>query len=207
MTDRALAGHSAGMLAAFADAASPPLPAVVGADARDAARAPDFDQLYESYFDFVWRSLRRLGVREASLDDAAQDVFLVVHKKLGAFEGRAGLKTWLFGITLKVAATHRRTARRRDADELPRTVADLESPTPHEVTAQAEAVRLLHSLLDSLSDERREVFVMMELEQMSAPEVAEALGVSPNTVYSRLRKARSEFESALARHRARSKRP
>ena len=207
MTDRTLSGHSGGMLAAFADA-SPSLPGISGAEARDAAaERPGFDQLYEQYFDFVWRSLRRLGVREAALDDAAQDVFVVVHKKLGAFEERSGIKTWLFGITLKVAATHRRTARRRDADELPGSVADLQSPTPHDVTARAEAVRLLHSLLDSLADERREVFVMMELEQMSAPEVAETLGVSSNTVYSRLRKARSEFESALARHRARSKRP
>jgi RNA polymerase sigma-70 factor (ECF subfamily) len=203
------------MLAAFIDAARQPPPGAARREtsapvAEPTASGTDplcFEAVYEEYFDFVWRSLRRLGVLDASLDDAAQDVFIVVHNKLESFEARASVKTWLFGITLRVAARYRRTARRRDAGTLPDTIPDLYGPGPHEATAQAEAVRLLHALLDTLGDDRRAVFVMMELEQMSAPEVADALGVSLNTVYSRLRKARSEFESALARHRRRSTRP
>ena len=200
------------MLAAFSSVVSPGmgLPREKRSLAPAAPAAPqahEFEVVYEQHFDFVWRSLRRLGVRDALLDDAAQDVFVVVHKRLGEFEGRSSLKTWLFGVALRVARNYRRTAQRRDAESLPENVVDTHSPGPHEVTAQAEAVRTLHALLDALSDERRAVFVMMELEQMSAPEVADALGVNLNTVYSRLRKARSEFETALARHRARSMRP
>jgi RNA polymerase sigma-70 factor (ECF subfamily) len=200
------------MLAALTDTAPP---AMGPRQAQQPARAEppastatlDFEAVYEQHFDFIWRSLRRLGVRDALIDDAAQDVFVVVHKRLSDFEGRSSLKTWLFGVALRVARNYRRTAQRRDADALPETVADTDSPGPHEATAQAEAVRTLHALLDTLADERRAVFVMMELEQMSAPEVADALGVNLNTVYSRLRKARNEFEAALTRHRARSCRP
>lgn len=173
-----------------------------------AVRRVEFEAIYEAHFDFVWRSLRRLGVSDASLDDAAQDVFVVVHKRIEGFEGRSSLKTWLFGVALRVSRNYRRSARRRPTDALSdETVADTTRPGPHEATAQAEAVRLLHALLDTLTDERRAVFVMMELEQMSAPEVAETLGVNLNTVYSRLRKARAEFSAALARHNARSNRP
>ncbi len=211
MTDRALGGHSGGMLAAFLDTAPTGLSGFVRAEPQpssvQAAEPLGFETVYEQHFDFVWRSLRRLGVREACLDDAAQDVFVVVHRKLDSFEGRSSLKTWLFGIALRVARNYHRTAQRRDAEALPETVADASAPGPHEATAQAEAVRLLHSLLDTLCDDRRAVFVMMELEQMSAPEVAEALSVNLNTVYSRLRKARVDFEAALTRHRARSERP
>src|SRR5882724_509457 len=71
---------------------------------------PGFSAIYDAYFDFVWRSLRRLGVPEATLDDAAQDVFVVVHRRLPEFEARSTVKTWLFGIVLRVVATHRRTA-------------------------------------------------------------------------------------------------
>lgn len=208
MTDRALGGHLGGMLAALTDTAPPGLGLTErAAPAVTPAPTLCFETVYEEHFDFVWRSLRRLGVRDALIDDAAQDVFVVVHKRLGDFEGRSSVKTWLFGVALRVARNYRRTAQRRDAEALPETVADTHSPGPHEATAQAEAVRTLHALLDSLSDDRRAVFVMMELEQMSAPEVADALGVNLNTVYSRLRKARSEFETALTRHRARSVRP
>jgi RNA polymerase sigma-70 factor (ECF subfamily) len=201
------------MLAALTDTA-PPGPRAIELTRTERtppavapATALSFDAIYDQHFDFVWRSLRRLGVRDALIDDAAQDVFVVVHKRLGDFEGRSSVKTWLFGVALRVARNYRRTAQRRDAEALPETVADTHSPGPHEATAQAEAIRTLHVLLDTLGDERRAVFVMMELEQMSAPEVAEALGVNLNTVYSRLRKARSEFQTALTRHRARSARP
>lgn len=209
MTDRALTGHSGSMLAALLESPALPLiaaPAQEPASERCDPNPLEFDAVYEAHFDFVWRSLRRLGVREAALDDAAQDVFVVVHRRLREFAGRSSLKTWLFGIALRVARHHRRTAARRDADALPDSVADLHSPTPHECAAQAEAVRVLHALLDQLDDDRRAVFVMMELEQMSAPEVTEALGIPLNTVYSRLRLARRDFEAALARHHARGRR-
>jgi len=177
------------------------------ADPRAEVCAWSFEALYEEHFDFVWRNARRLGVGEASVDDAVQETFLVLHRRLGEFEGRSSVKTWLFRILVRVASDHRRTVRRKsphlhgeavDAD----TVAD-EGNDPHEEAARQEGVRRLHHLLDELDDDRRAVFVMAELEQMTVPEIAEALGANVNTVYARLRTARQEFDAAAQRERAR----
>lgn len=165
-----------------------------------------FDAVYDEWFDFVWRSARRLGVDEPAVDDVAQDVFLVVHRRLSDFEGRSSLKTWLFSITLRVVSDWRRTRRRKGGlSPLPDddTLADRQSVEPGRVLEKAEAVRLLYRLLDELDDDKRSVFVLAELEGQTAPEIATALGVPVNTVYSRLRVARERFEAALARHRAR----
>jgi RNA polymerase sigma-70 factor (ECF subfamily) len=166
--------------------------------------ALSFDDVYHAHFSFVWRSAKRLGVREASLDDAVQEIFVVVHRRLADFEGRSSLRTWLFGITLRVARDHRRSARHRDAgSEVDPDMLCATDSGPAGAAENAEAVRLLHALLDQLDDERREVFVMAELEQMTMPEIADALGINLNTAYARLRTARQEFEEALSRHRAR----
>jgi RNA polymerase sigma-70 factor (ECF subfamily) len=174
------------------------------ADATPAPHVVAFDDVYRAHFAFVWRSAKRLGVRDASLDDVVQEVFVVVHRRLASFEGRSSLKTWLFGITLRVVRDHRRAARRKDPGA-PVDPDSLGAATggPGENAEKAEAVRVLHALLDELPDDRREVFVMVELEQMAIPEIAEALGINVNTAYARLRVARQEFEQALARHRAR----
>ncbi|WP_437730556.1 RNA polymerase sigma factor [Sorangium sp. So ce1335] len=181
------------------------------ARAPDPAPPPCFEALYDEHFAFVWRSLRRLGVTDAALDDAVQDVFLVVHRRLAEFEGRSSMKTWLFGIVLRVARTYRRAALRRgprghaaEAPADPEAVAGPETDQPDARTEQAEAVRILHELLDDLDEEKREVFVLAELEQMTAPAIAEVAGINVNTVYSRLRAARHDFEQAVLRHRARS---
>jgi RNA polymerase sigma-70 factor, ECF subfamily len=175
-------------------------PITIGSRAA-APEALAFDGVYRAHFAFVWRSARRLGVRDAALDDVVQEVFVVVHRRLASFEGRSSLRTWLFGITARVVRDHRRAAKRKetpggiDPDTLP--------AAPSGGAENAEAVQVLHALLDELEDERREVFVMAELEQASVPEIAEALGLNLNTTYSRLRAARQDFEQALARHRAR----
>ncbi len=162
-----------------------------------------FEDVYRESFSFVWRSAKRLGVRDAALDDVVQEVFVVVHRRLADFEGRSSLKTWLFGITLRVVRDHRRALRRRDPGPPvdPDTLGAIGGPA-HDAE-KAEAIRLLHALLDQLDDERREIFVMAELEQLPMPEIAEALAINVNTAYARLRLARQEFEQALARHRAR----
>jgi RNA polymerase sigma-70 factor (ECF subfamily) len=195
------------------------LASALSLDARPAGKASEirpvsgealeFEAVYEDYFDFVFRNVRRLGVPEAGVDDAVQEVFLVVHRRLSEFEGRSSLKTWIFGILARVAADHRRSLRRKSphlrspggAIE-PDTIID-ERDGPHEAIARAEGVRLLHALLDELDDEKRVVLVLAELEQMTAPEIAESLGVNLNTVYARLRAARREFEQAAQRERAR----
>lgn len=165
----------------------------------------DFADIYERWFDFVWRTARRLGVPEAFLDDVVQEVFVVVHRQLDGFEGRSSLKTWLFGITRRVCADHRRAARRRGSQE-PLQEEGVRAPEdgPVESLARAEAVHLLYRLLETLEASKREVFVLVELEQMTVPEAAEALGVGVNTAYSRLRLARRDFERALRRQRSRA---
>jgi RNA polymerase sigma-70 factor, ECF subfamily len=164
-----------------------------------------FDDVYRAHFAFVWRSARRLGVREASLDDVVQEVFVIVHRRLADFEGRSSIRTWLFGITLRVARDHRRSTARRSplGDAIDPDTLRATSSSPAESMEKAEAVRLLHTLLDELDDERREIFVMAELEQMTMPDIATTLGVNVNTAYARLRAARQMFEDALARQRIR----
>jgi RNA polymerase sigma-70 factor (ECF subfamily) len=170
---------------------------------------PPFEEIYETYFTYVWRSAHRLGIPESGVDDVVQEVFVVVHRRLAEFEQRSTLKTWLYGITLRVAREHRRNASRRSPHQgsahEPTDPETLHAPLegrPDEAAAKAQAVRLVNALLDTLDEEKREAFVLSELEQLSAPEIAEATGVNLNTVYSRIRAARQEFAEAAARHRA-----
>lgn len=153
-----------------------------------------FDAIYEAHFAFVWRSLRRLGVPTELVEDAAQDVFVVVHRRLGDLRPDASARSWLFGITLRTARDYRRTQQRKRS--FPQ--ADLEREAsedcgPFERTAQGEAARVLDDFLATLDESKRAVFVLSELEEMTAPEIASALDVNLNTVYSRLRAARERF--------------
>jgi RNA polymerase sigma-70 factor, ECF subfamily len=164
----------------------------------------DFAAVYDENAAFVWRCLHLFGVGPASLDDAMQDVFLVVHRRLGEFEGRSAVRTWLYAIARRVAQNHRRGVKRRG--ELEPISEELGDPTPlgpHDLVERAEAGRLLVELVGRLDEDKREVFVLVEVEQMSAPEVAELLGINLNTVYSRLRAARLAFERELAAKRSR----
>lgn len=181
------------------------------ADAPElAAQRPEplcFEALYDRYFPYVWRSVVRLGVPRAQADDVVQEVFIVVHRKLESFEGRSKLRTWLYGITFRVARAHRIRSRRQGEGQIldAEQVHAPQAARPDERAENAEAARLVSVLLANLDDDQREVFVLAELEQLSAPEIAEALELKLNTVYSRLRLARAAFAEAAARHRARDR--
>lgn len=167
------------------------------------ARPLTIRELYDDWFAFVWRSARRLGALD--VDDAVQETFLVAHRKLDEFEGRASPRTWLFAILANVVRTQRRGAtrrsvRERDAQE---GCVTADAATPFDAVARSQAAALLHEALASLDDDPRAVFVCAELEEMSAPEIAEALAIPVNTVYSRLRAARADFERAITRLRSR----
>ena len=165
----------------------------------------DFETIYRAHHDFVWRTLRRMGVSERDAMDAAQKVFLVAHRSLPAFEGRSTLKTWLCGIALRVASDYRRSAvSRREV-----LVADV----PTGATCQADQLRRLEeqervaeldAILSELPDEQRTVFVLFELEELSGEQIAELLAVPEGTVRSRLRLARRAFSKLLAERQARS---
>lgn len=165
----------------------------------------EFEAIYDEYFDFVWRSVRRLGVMESAVDDAVQDVFVVVYRRLDDFEHRSTVKTWLFGIALRVVRTHRRTLARKRAEPLPEVLTSSDRD-PQAESERREALSVLDSILDTMDDDKRSVFVMAELEQMTAPEIAAVTETKLNTVYSRLRAARKMFEDGVKRHRAREER-
>ena len=159
----------------------------------DAADERSFEGLYQEHFDFVWRSLRRFGVHPSLVEDAAQDTFIVVHRRLSALRPDASAKAFLFGIAFRVALDYKRTARRKRVSCLDAESAASAADSPFECTARAQAVGVLERFLASIDDGKRAVFILAELEQMTAPEISEALSINQNTVYSRLRVARERF--------------
>jgi RNA polymerase sigma-70 factor (ECF subfamily) len=165
-------------------------------------RVGPFDEIYEQHVDFVWRSARRMGVGEGHLDDVVQQVFIVVHRRLPELLEPASTKSWIFSIVHRVVADYRRTLRRKsphwfggdpiEPDEL------AAAGTPHDDLVRAEGEQLLTRLLAQLDGDKRTVFMLAELEQMTAPEIAIATGLSVEKVYSRLRAARTDFDRAAA---------
>jgi len=166
----------------------------------------DWGAFYDEHFDFVWRTLRRLGVPESALDDAAQEVFVVAFRRQADFEGRSSHKTWLFGIAWNRARELSRSARRRPEEELPDSLEQPPSGDAEQDAMRNEALRFAYRVLAELTPERRAVLVMAEVEEMTAAEIVEVLGIPLNTVYSRIRLARRDFEAALRRCRARTER-
>jgi RNA polymerase sigma-70 factor (ECF subfamily) len=174
-------------------------------DAHDGAGlvvevVPTLEELYREHFRFVWRSARRLGVPSAQLDDVVQDVFLVVHRQLPSFEPRRPVRAWLFSIARRVAADQRRTLRRKGGllplhDELPARGDD-----PLRDALNNERSDVVLEFLASLDALHREVFILCELEQLSAPEIADAVSASMSAIYSRIRTARLAFVEYVRTH-------
>lgn len=167
----------------------PPAPAAV----------PSLAEIFREHAPFVWRGLRRLGVPESDVEDVCQEVFVVVHRKLGDFEGRSSLRTWIYGICVRTASDYRRSGRvRREV------VTDTPPDAPHEgaqhdTVALRQARATLDRILDELDDDKRSVFVLYEIEELTMAEVAEAIGCPLQTAYSRLHAARKVVEAGVAR--------
>jgi RNA polymerase sigma-70 factor (ECF subfamily) len=157
-------------------------------------------ELFDAHHAFVYRSARRLGVPMTMVDDVVQETFIVAGRKLDEFEGRSSVRTWLFGIAMRVAHTQQRGEARRQRRA---AVVAEGAPQHSDPFARREAADLLHRLLDDLDDERRAAFILADFEGMTAVEIAEGLGVNLNTVYSRIRSARKQVEQALERLQAR----
>lgn len=158
-----------------------------------------FAQVYADHYDAAWRYLRAMGVPEDQVDDAAQDVFMVVHRRLSGFDHAAPLRRWILGIARKVALkVHDR--RRRPPPRL--ALVDEPDPEAEEMLARRDAAALVARFLDTLDPAQREVFVLAQLEDMPVPEIADSLGIKLNTAYSRLRLARRRFDRVVARHAA-----
>jgi RNA polymerase sigma-70 factor (ECF subfamily) len=171
------------------------------------AGLPTVSSVQEEHDDFVWKSLQRLGVREPDLEDMAQEVFMVVHRRLHTFDGSAKMTTWLFGICSRVASSYRRSAyvrRERPVSDVPERAAGDEVLDPEEATSERQSRALLDRIIAELDVDKRAVFVMFEIDELSCDQIAAIVGVPLGTVYSRLHAARKAFEKALARYGARA---
>jgi RNA polymerase sigma-70 factor (ECF subfamily) len=176
--------------------------------ASGVSRKSSFEDVYETHVEFVFRNAQRLGVADGALDDVVQQVFLVVHRRLAEVAGDAPIKAWVFGILAHVVRDYRRALRRKSPHSAlpaidPATLAEPAGRGPFDALARSEALEVVASLLQELSDEKREIFVLSELEQLTAQEISELIGVNASTVYSRLRAARQDFERAVERSRLR----
>jgi RNA polymerase sigma-70 factor, ECF subfamily len=185
--------------------AEPSLAASAPSDAARTAAGPSATagDLFRTHGPYVWRALRYLGAPSAEIADLVQEVFVVVHRKIDTFEGRAELRTWIYGICLRVIAAHRRRARVQREDvvaEVPDVGAEAEQD---ESVERGQNRALLRAALERLSPERRAVFVLYEIEELAMREVAEAVGCPLQTAYSRLYAARQdverEFQDLLSR--------
>jgi RNA polymerase sigma-70 factor (ECF subfamily) len=159
----------------------------------------DFAAIFKEHFEYVWHSLRRLGVRERDLEDVVHDVFVAVHRRLDAYDPARPLRPWLFAFACRVAADYRRQARHRVAlvDD-PEALRDPAPPVDEQANALQDLRRVARAL-DALDLDRRAVFVLHEIDGVPISEVARALRIPPNTAYSRLRLAREDFMSAIRR--------
>ena len=176
------------------------LPAAAG-DLAPSHAPLDFSRVYEAWFEPCLRWLRALGIPDADLEDVGQEVFVVVRRKLGAFEGDK-LAPWLYRIAARTASDHRRRAwfrrlwtrgARVELDGLASGAAG-----PAELLERREAARLLDGVLAAMSDKRRVAFSLYEIEGYSGEEIAQLLAVPVATVWTRLHHARKEFLARVA---------
>lgn len=161
------------------------------------SKLPPFAEVYQRQLGFVWRTLRRLGVAQAELADASQQVFLVVYRRADSFDGSAKLETWLFGICLRVASDFRSRAHVRRETLTAEPLEQAGPPTQLEAVQARQSREVLDEALAALDDEKRAVFVLYELEEWTMPEVAQAVGCPLQTAYSRHRAARKRVEEHL----------
>ena len=163
-------------------------------------RIPDLKTIFEAHVDHVGNSLRRLGVRDADVPDLTQEVFVVMHHILPDYDPSRPMWPWIFGVVYRVAAAHRRKAKREVLDDGSLAAQRIDSSANlDEVVRKAEDRQLVLEALQHVELHRRAVFVMADIDDVSIPEIAVALGIGVNTAYSRLRLARADFREAAAR--------
>jgi RNA polymerase sigma-70 factor (ECF subfamily) len=166
---------------------------------------PDMGAIFDEYFDYVWNSLRRLGVYDGDLEDLSHEVFLRVHAKLGDYDVARPIRPWLFGFAYRIAADHRRLARHRhEVLGAPVEAVDPVRPADERIEASEERA-LVGAALASMDFDRRAVLVLHDVEEVSVPAIAADLGIPLNTAYSRLRLAREELAAAVKKLRGRSR--
>lgn len=159
--------------------------------------AAGFRRIFDEHHAFVWRSLLHMGVAEAGVDDAVQEVFLVVHRRWETYQPTLPVRAWLWGIARHVAHNQKRAwmreSRRRDA------LSQERPEPPDESIERARQMRAVREVLMSMDEPARDVLVLSDVEGLTAPEIALALEANVNTIYSRLRTARQKFVDEMRR--------
>lgn len=163
-----------------------------------------FRRIFDAHYDYVYHSLRRLGVHTRDLEDLAHDVFVEVWKNLTRYDRERPIKPWLFAFAFRFASDFRRLARHRTDLGVPDDAAVEGLPTAEDVVAARQGAALVTAALDAMPLEQRAVFVLYEIDETPMKEIAEALSIPPNTAYSRLRLARAAFAEHVASQRARA---
>ena len=161
-------------------------------EVSDAPR-PTVRQVFDEHARYVWRTVRHLGIPESDIPDVCQDVFVTVHRKLSTFEGRSGLRTWLYAICLRICSEHRRRACNRRERAMSEPVADHQLDPELTPDVRVEQRDRVLTLLDLLDDDKRAVLVLYEIEGLTMTEVAEIVGCPLQTAYSRLHAARERL--------------
>lgn len=169
--------------------------------ATGAEEALGFSDIFREHAPFAWRCLRRLGVSAADADDVCQEVFLVVHRRLREYDGRATMRGWIYGICVRKASDHRRLSHKRHespTDKVPETAS--EAPQAMDLERK-RAILALDAALALLDEDKRATFVLFEIEGLPMQEVATVLGCPLQTAYSRLHAARKSIETTVRRDR------
>jgi RNA polymerase sigma-70 factor (ECF subfamily) len=173
-------------------------------DSGEVSERVDFDRVYESMVQYVWGVVCRMGVPSSDAEDVVQEVFVTVYRRLGDFEGRAQLKTWVYSIAVHFAQHYFRTHTRKPGNRATESnihdaLRDSRESGPESEVERMEGLDALDHVLAQLNERQRVVFVLAELEEMTLHDIAEVVGSNANTVATRLRAARKAFEKALAR--------
>jgi RNA polymerase sigma-70 factor, ECF subfamily len=185
--------------------------ALAAPDPADATDAVSAEQAYQLWKGRVWRFASRLGIPNEALEDATQDVFTAVFRRWSDFQGLSTRRTWVLGFVPRVASSYRRRERNRPEpgfDPAARSGAAEHQPSgssesdPFESTARREATRVVQAFLDGLSEQDRQLFVLVDLEDASVVEAAAILNIATHRAYKILEKIRRSLEATLLRHRA-----
>jgi RNA polymerase sigma-70 factor, ECF subfamily len=165
----------------------------------DADRRAQFHEIFDREFDYVWASLRRLGVHDRDTEDVAQEVFVQVHKKIDDYDPARPIRPWLFAFAFRCASDWRRLARHRVEVFGEHPEPPTSKPDAVDLIGQAEDVDLVMRALEQVEMDQRAVFVLFELDECPMKEIAAELAIPLFTAYSRLRLAREKFTEAIRR--------
>lgn len=170
-----------------------------GKNAPSTGKIASFEEIYKKEFAFAWRTMRGLGVEPAYIDDAVQDVFIVVHRRLSDLRPGISTRSWVFGIVRRVARDYRRSQKRKGVRvSLHENLMSGAELGPHESASRNQALKIVEEFAGTLDEQRRAIFVLSELEQMPVSEIAATLGLNPNTIYSRLKVMKRKLKDIVS---------